>query len=202
MPDIVQLFLGPYGVPVAVFLVFLAGIADGLGTRTVVLLVNRILPTTFILSLLASALLFLLSAVLWILGVWFFATEFFGMVDALPDFFIGMSLAYFPFLFSVLALLPLLGPPIRWVLRLLSFAIALWVLVMLGLALWQAVLCAIFGELLLVGIGWLFGEPAARLRARAWAALAGKPQPLHSDELPRVIPGFAPASVPGKEAGR
>ena len=30
----------------------------------------------------------------------------------------------------------------------------------------------------------------------------GKPQPLHSDELPRVIPGFAPASAPGKEAGR
>jgi hypothetical protein len=196
MPDIVQLFLGPYGVPVATILVFLAGLADGLGTRAVVLLINRITPTAFLVSLLASALLFLLSAAAWIGGVWFFATEFFGMVDALPHFFIGMSLAYIPYLFSVLALLPLLGPPIRAVLRLLSFLIALWVLVMLGLELWQALLCALFGELLLAGIGWLFGEPAMHLRQRAWAALTRKPQPLRSDELPRVIPGYEPERRP------
>lgn len=192
MSAIIQLFLSPYGVPLAVFLVFLAGLADGLGTRAAVLLVNRISPRAFIVSLLLSALLFLFSAVLWILGVWYFATEFFGMADALPNFFIVMSLAYLPFLFSVLVLLPLLGPPIRWVLRLLSFLIAVWVLGIIGLELWQAILCAVFGELLLAGVGWLFGEPAARIRQRLWARLLGRPRPLRSDELPRVIPGYAP----------
>ena len=192
MSELLHLFLSPYGVPMAITLVFLAGLADGLGTRTVVLLVNRITPFAFVASLLLAALLYLLSAALWIWGIWFAATNFFGMMDALPHFFVSMSLAYVPYLLSVLVLLPLLGPLLRWLLRLASFAIALWVLTLLGLALWQAALCALFGELLLAGIGWLLGEPAMHLRARLWAALTGKPRPQRSDELPLVIPGYTP----------
>jgi hypothetical protein len=184
-------FLAPHGLATAAALLLLAGLSDGMGTRAVVLLINRITPLAFMVSLLASALLFLAGAALWIWGAWLAATNLFGVEDTLSHFFIVLSFAYAPFLFSALALLPLLGPAIRWALRLWSFLAGLSLLVLLGLNLWQALLCAAGGALLVLGVSWLFSEPAAFVARRLWAVLTGHPRPLHS-HLPRVIPGYAP----------
>jgi hypothetical protein len=191
MLDLIQFFSSPTGLAAAAILIFLAGLSEGVGTRTSVLLINRITPTVFVLSLLFAALLFLLSAAIWIGGVWLAATRLFGLEDALLDFFYALSVAYTPFLFSALALLPLFGPLIRFLLRLWSFAIGVAVLLPLGLTLWQVVLCAAAGAFLVALIGWLIGEPAAQLGRRLWAGVLRRPLPPLRSELPRVIPGYA-----------
>jgi hypothetical protein len=190
-------FLAPHGLAAAAVLLLLAGLSDGLGTRAVVLLINRITPRAFVTTLLASALLFLAGAALWIGGAWLAATELFGVEETLSDFFTVLSLAYAPFLFGALALLPLLGPAIRWVLRLWSFLVGLGLLVLLGLSPWQALLCAACGALLVFGVEWLFDEPGAFVARRLWAALAGHPRPLHA-HLPRAVPGYGPGPGSGE----
>jgi hypothetical protein len=181
----------PHELAAAAALLLLAGLSDGLGTRAVVLLINRITPFAFVISLLASALLFLAGAALWIGGAWLAAANLFGIEDTLSHFYVVLSLAYAPFLFGALALLPLLGPIIRWALRLWSFLAGLGLLVLLGLNLWQALLCAACGVLLVLGVNWLFSEPAAFVARRLWAALTGRPRPLRTHP-PHVIPGYAP----------
>jgi hypothetical protein len=183
--------LAPHGVAAAIVLLVLAGLSDALGTRAVPLLVNRITPKAFVLTLLASALLFSAGAAVWIAGAWLAARHLFGMADTLSHFFVVLSLAYAPFLFSALTLLPLAGPVIRWALRLWSFWAGLSLLLVLGLTPWGALLCTACGALLVLLVNWLFGEPAAFVARFAWASLAGHPRPLRT-HLPRVIPGYAP----------
>lgn len=192
MLDLIRLFSEPYGLVAAATLIFLAGLSEGVGARSSILLINRIGPVGFVISLLVAALLFLLSAGVWISGVWLAATRLFGLPNALPDFFYALSVAYTPFLFSALGLLPLLGPLLRFLLRLWSFAIGVFVLAPLGLAFWQIGLCAVAGTLLTTLAGWLLGEPAARLGNRLWALIMGRPRPVLQSELPRIIPGYAP----------
>lgn len=194
MVSFLELFLGPAGPLAAALLIFLAGLSDGVGTRTVVLLINRITPMAFLLSLLASALLFLASAAIWVAGTWLAARYLFDMADTLPAYFIALSVAYAPFLLSALALLPLVGPLIRLGLRLWSFGIGLWVLRLLELELWQAILCAALGAGLVAGASWLLSEPASSVGRMLWAAVTGTPRPLRRDELPRVIPGYERAA--------
>jgi hypothetical protein len=188
----IDALLEPPSLVFAAALIFLAGLSDGVGMRTVVLLINRITPMAFALSLLLAALLFWLSAAIWVWGIWLAATYLFGVTLTLQAFFIAISAAYVPLLLDALALLPLVGLLIRWLLRLVSFAIALAALAYLGLSLWQAALCAALGTLLVVGVGWLLSEPAASIGRRLWARLSGRPQPLRGDDLPRVIAEFAP----------
>jgi hypothetical protein len=184
-------FLAPQGMLAATALLLLAGLSDGMGTRAVVLLINRITPLSFMVTLLASALLFLAGAALWIWGAWLAATELFGVHDKLGHFFVVLSFAYAPFVFSALTLLPLLGPAIRWLLRIWSFLLGLGLLILLELTPWQALLCAACGALLVFGVEWLFDEPGAFVANRAWAILAGRPRPLRA-HLPHVVPGYAP----------
>jgi hypothetical protein len=186
-------FLAPQGLLAAVALLLLGGVSDGLGTRAPVLLISRIKPLPFAVTLLASALLFLAGAALWIWGAWLAATELFGVHAALAHFFVVLSFAYAPFVFSALALLPLIGPAIRWLLRLASFLLGIGLLILLELTPWQALLCAACGALLVVGVEWLFDEPGAFLANRVWAALAGRPRPLRA-HVPHVVPGYAPDS--------
>lgn len=189
----------PHGLVGAVTLLLIAGLADSLGDRAVVLLINRITPRAFVISLLAAALLFAAGAALWIGGAWLAATRLFGIRDTFANFFVVLSLAFAPFLFSALALLPLLGPAIHWALRLVSFLAGLSLLVLLKLNPLQALLCTVCGALLVLGVNWLFSEPAALVARRLWAALAGRPRPLRT-HLPRTIPGYAADPAPGEQA--
>ena len=191
-------YLAPQGLLTAALLLILAGLSDGLGTRAVVLLINRITPISFAVTLLASALFFLAGAGLWIWGAWLAAVELFGIHDPLAHFFVVLSFAYAPFLLGALALLPLFGPAIRWLLRLWSFLLGLGLLILLGLNPWQALLCAACGTLLVVGIEWLFDEPGALLANRMWAALAGRRRPLRA-HVPHIVPGYEPGPVPPAE---
>jgi hypothetical protein len=194
MSNLIPFFSGPFGLITAVILIFLAGLSEGVGARTSVLLINRTTPIAFVLSLLIAALLFLFSAVVWIGGVWLAATSLFGLNNALLEFFYGLSVAYTPFLFSALALLPLVGPLLRVLLRLWSFAIGVAVLLPLGLTLGQVVLSAAAGALLVTLVGWLLSESAAFVGRRLWAGMTHRVRPSLSTTPPWVIPGYTPSN--------
>ncbi len=190
--EFMELLVTPHGLTAAAALIFLAGLSEGVGTRGVVLLMNRITPAAFLLSLFFSALLFLLSAALWVWCLWLAATLLFHIEATLGLFAIAVSAAYGPLLLGALALLPLIGNGLRLFLRLWSFVIALGAMASLGLELWKAVLCAIIGALFVAGALWLVSEPATLLGRRFWSMLTGQPRPLSREELPRVIPGYEP----------
>ncbi|MFV9504874.1 MAG: hypothetical protein AB4911_09960 [Oscillochloridaceae bacterium umkhey_bin13] len=196
--ELLLLLGSPQGLIAALILIFLAGLSEGAGTRGVVLLINRITPLGFALSLLAAALLFVLSAVLWAGGIWLASDLFFGLSIPPSSFFVALSAAYAPLLLGVLALLPLIGTTIRVLLRLWSFLIALAVLISLGLSLWQAPLAALMGTLLVSGAAALVGEPVARAWYHLRVRLGNKP--TLREEVPQVIPGYQRS--PDQEQGK
>jgi|GEM_PF-1225091 hypothetical protein len=185
--------LSPQAIAAATLLIFLAGLSEGVGTQGVTLLMSRITPLRFALGLLASALLYVLSAVIWMWALWLAMRALFGAAVPLRLFFVTVSAAYGPLLLGALALLPLVGPAIRWGLRLWSFSIALASIVAVtGLTHWQAAAGALVGTLLMEGARWLLSEPAEAIARRIWALTTGKPHLVRREELPQVIPGYEP----------
>lgn len=194
--DMLNRLLSPEAVAAAALLIFLAGLSEGVGSQGVVLLINRISPLRFALGLAASAALFLLSAALWVAGLWAAFELFFGVSVPLGAFFVAVSAAYAPLLLGALSLMPLLGTPIGWLLRLWSFAVAIAAIVAVtGLGLAQAFAGALLGSLLVEGARWLLSEPARALGGGLLAAATGRPRLLRRGELPLVIPGYEPAEA-------
>lgn len=189
--DTLKLLLEPQALWGAALLIFLAGLSEGLGSQGVVLLVNRISPVGFVLGLVASALLFLLSAAIWVAGLWFAFEAFFGVTVPLRFFFVTVSVAYAPLLLGALSLIPVVGPLIGWMLRLWSFGVALAAIsAATELGLWQAAAGALLGSLLVEGARWLLSEPARAYGRSIFTFATGRPRLIRRRELPEVIPGY------------
>lgn len=194
--DTLKPLLEPQALWGAALLIFLAGLSEGLGSQGVVLLVNRLSPLGFAAGLAASALLFLLSAAVWVAGLWLAFEAFFGVAVPLRAFFVTASAAYAPLLLGALGLLPVIGPLIGWLLRLWSFGVALAAIAAVtGLGLWQAAAGALLGSLLVEGARWLLSEPARDLGRGLLTAVTGRPRLLPRREPPEVIPGYESAEV-------
>ncbi len=192
--ELLNWLLSPEAVSAAALLIFMAGLSDGIGSQGVTLLINRITPLRFVLGLLASAALFLVSAALWVAALWLSVRTLYGVSVPLALFFVAVSAAYGPLLLGALRLLPLIGTPIWVLLRLWSFGAALAsIQAVTGLGFWQAALGALGGTLLLAGASWLLSEPAAAVGGRLWALVTGRPRPLERSAPPLVIPGYEPA---------
>lgn len=180
-------------VAVAAAIIVLAGLSEGLGSRGVILLFNRIALLRVVLNLALSALLYLLSALLWVAALWMLAALAFHDIGSLGQAFVAISAAYVPLLLGALVLLPYVGPLIGRGLHLWSLLVALTAIsATFSLPPWQAVLCALLGWLLLQGVHWLLGVPAARLGRRVWQLSTGHAAQLGVADLPLVIPGYAP----------
>lgn len=101
------------GWKVALVIVFLAGLSDMLG-QSVVLFANRVTPRRFTVSLLMSALVLVISAVVWIGSIWLVLRFIFGLEGRFYRVFVVVSLSYAPLLFGFLSLLPYLGAVPGW----------------------------------------------------------------------------------------
>lgn len=193
--DLLRQLLTPQALAAAALLIFLAGLSEGIGSYGVTLLINRSSPGRFALGLIASALLFLLSATIWMAALWLSVRLLYGASLSLRLFFITVSVAYGPLLLGALRLLPLIGPPLGWLLRLWSFGLALAAIQgATGLGLWQAALGALTGSLLVEGARWLIEWSAQRLglgRLPLDSALSGRRSPT---EPPLIIPGYEPTA--------
>jgi hypothetical protein len=165
----------PQSWPLAVAIAFLGGISMLLG-QSVVLVLNRVPPRRFVISLVLNGIIFAVELALWAVVLWLVAWLFFRNVPppASAVRLIGLSSA--PFVFGFLILIPYLGPIITRLIYVYSLLIAIDVTQgIIGIGLFQA--------LGVVGVGWLLmlvlsntiGRPIVWLRNWLWIRLVGRP---------------------------
>ncbi|MEI7643392.1 MAG: hypothetical protein WCJ55_03690 [Chloroflexales bacterium] len=153
----------------ALLLIFLAGLADGLGTQSVVLFANQVGRRSFVGNLLVSGLFSLLGALCWALSIGLVVRSTLGIAIAPPALMVLVSMGYVPLLFSFLALIPYGGPGIAALLNGASFVIVAAQLAdTLAIAPWQALACAVGGWLLLQAARRVLSRPLALADRQIW----------------------------------
>ncbi len=176
----------------AALTIVLAGLSDGLGTQSIVLLVNRIRPLRFAINLGLSIALYVLGALAWMAAIWL-ATRVFLRDDVPLAQVIGaVSLAYIPLWFSVLALIPYLGQAISPILNGWSLVIALFaVSQVFQFGLIQALTGTVLGWLSMLLVRTVVSRPAARLDHWLWAITTGRDTRIDVDHLPLALSAAA-----------
>ena len=172
----------------AALTIVLAGLSDGLGTQSIVLLVNRITRLRFAINLVLSIALYVLGALAWMAAIWL-ATRVVLRDDVPLVQVIGaVSLAYIPLWFSVLALIPYVGQAIGPILNGWSLVIALF-------AVSQVFQFGLIPALVGTALGWLsmllarsvLSRPAARLDHWLWAITTGRDKRVDVDTLSLAV---------------
>ena len=185
----------------AALTIVLAGLSDGLGTQSIVLLVNRITPLRFAINLVLSIMLYVLGALAWMAAIWL-ATRVVLRDDVpLPQVIGAVSLAYIPLWFSALALIPYLGQAIGLILNGWSLVIALFaVSQVFQFGLVQALAGTALGWLSMLLARAVVSRPAARLDRWLWAITTGRDTRIDVDHLPLVYGEDAGEQVEAKSA--
>lgn len=165
----------PAALPVALSVVALAGLSEGVG-QSIVLFINRVRPRRFVLALVLSAFSHTVGYMFWTATVWVLGMYLFGRTAPYNTLARAVGLAYAPHLLGFFVLTPYLG-------ALFSLVIAVWSLLAtvvaaqmaLDITVWQAVACS--------GLGWLLvqiwrrtlGRPVLALERWAQRRAAGTP---------------------------
>ena len=184
-------------------IIFLAGLSVGLGSQSVVLLVNRVTPIRFALNLLLSAAIYLAGALIWMASIWLIGRYVFATTIPFMQVVAAVSLAYVPLLYAALVLLPYIGPAIGVLLELWSLVIAVTAVgVAYQLPAWKALLCVVLGWLLLLLARFLLGRPAARLDHWLWMVTTGHPERLAVGQLPPLLIDAPPDEASTAEVRR
>ena len=158
----------------SLMLVFLAGFSDALG-NSVILLANRVRPFRFLLSLLATAFIFIFSYLGWALSLMLIGSQFFNLNVDRSFFFAVVAMSYLPLLFSALGFLPFLGHPIRLLLYGISNIYLIRILTAATtLTITDAFLCALGGFLFLEFIQATIGRPIIHVGDWVVSTAAGR----------------------------
>jgi hypothetical protein len=168
-------------------IVFLAGVSTTLG-QCVVLLVNRVKPGHFIISLLVSGALFVLSLIIEVSIIWLTGISIFHSRENIGDVIRAASLAYAPLFFGFFILLPYAGSFVDHVLDiwcLLALVVA--VSVTLQLQLWQALLCVLCGWLFFQLMKFTIGRPIQSITRWLTRRAAGIPLSLKVQDLAEIL---------------
>ncbi len=140
----------PSGFAIALLIVLIAGISQTLG-QCIVLFVNRVRPIRFIFSILVSGVLFVCSFLFWGLSIEVINQFVLRVSPNILVTFKTLGLSYAPQMLGFLVALPHFGIPISVVLSIWSLLSLIAGIVGLrdlgGFQVWQALLCA--------GLGWL-----------------------------------------------
>ncbi|MBX3010137.1 MAG: hypothetical protein KF832_01475 [Caldilineaceae bacterium] len=173
----------PGGLGIALIIVSLAGLSESLG-QSVILFLNRLPPTRFILALFITAASHVVGYCVWTVTVWLVGVYIFGQPVTLTAVACVVGLAYAPQLLAFFELTPFLGNPFSILLTLWSMvAIVMAIHVGLALELWQAVLAS--------GLGWVLiqiwrrtiGRPIYALGRWLQRRAAGVPMELTLSDL-------------------
>lgn len=174
------------GLGVALLVVTLAGLSEGLG-QSLVLFINRITPRRFFLSLLLSAATHAVGYLFWAGTIWFVGSRLF---DRSQDFVVvarSVGLAYAPQLLGFFILTPYLG-------SLFALVIAVWTLLAtvvavsagLELTIGQAVVCSGAGWLLVQVVRRTLGRPLLAFERWAENRAAGVPLRWQVKDIARL----------------
>lgn len=176
----------PEGIWLALMVVLLAALSESVG-QSIVLFVNRVRPRRFVLALLTATFSRLAGFWVWAASVWLIA--FYGFGQAIPFWVVAsaVGLAYAPQLLAFFVLTPFLGNPFSILLSLWSMlAIIVALRTGVGLEMWQAVITA--------GLGWVLIQVWQRTLGRPIYALgrwlerraAGVPLDLKTHDVIRL----------------
>ncbi|MEX1315873.1 MAG: hypothetical protein AB1Z22_01955 [Synechococcaceae cyanobacterium] len=140
-----------------------AGLSQGIG-HAFILLVNRVAPLRFALSLVVEAVLLVVGFLFWALSTWLVARLVFAVSVRPATVVLALGVAHAPQLLAFLGALPYLGVP--W-LTLLSLWTAIAFVVALGevagLGAWQAFVALLGGWLVMLLLQRRAGQPLMRL---------------------------------------
>ncbi len=173
---------------VALAILFVAGVSDMLG-QSMVLFANRVSPRRFVVSVVMSAIVLIVSALVYALTIWLFVRIALRFYDtAFSEVLILVALSYAPFLFAVFSLFPYLG-------NFIYHAVRVWSLLVLVVGVAAISDSDFWWGLLACLVGWLFLQlvihmPIFKIKAIdawLWRVMTGTRQRMDSlmlaDEL-------------------
>lgn len=174
---------GSTGLRLALGIVFLGGLSSAFG-QSLVLFVNRVGKRRFALSLILSAVLFVVSYVVWATSLWLIATFAFEhrrpYVAALRT----VGLAYVPQVLAFLTITPYFGTFVAAVLSVWTLlAIVIASSVAFDLSILQAAASAAGGWILLQLLQRTIGRPIRHVTDRLIRAVAGQPMMAVGDAI-------------------
>jgi hypothetical protein len=173
--------------PVILTIIFLAGVSETLG-QCVVLLVNRVKPGRFVVSLLVAGAIFVLSLIIEVSIIWLAGIYIFRSRVSISDVLLAVGLAYAPLLFGFFILLPYVGSLLDHVLDIWCLlAIVVAVSVTLHLQLWLALLCTLCGWLIFQLVKFTIGRPIVAMARWLRQYAAGVPLTTKVQNLAEIL---------------
>jgi hypothetical protein len=185
-----QIFLAvqtaPNGFWIALGVVALAGVSEALG-QSLVLFLNHIRPSRFGLAVAIATATHMVGYVLWTMTIWLAGRALFRQDQPLLAVASAVGLSYAPQIFSFFVLTPYLGNLFGIVLSLWSMlAVIVSIRVGMHLEIWQAVILASTGWILLQTLRRTIGRPVMRWQRRLASRAAGVSFDVRTQDLTRL----------------
>ncbi|MCB0164204.1 MAG: hypothetical protein KDI79_08270 [Anaerolineae bacterium] len=178
-PAIFQVLLdNPAARFVPTTLLFLAGLSDVLG-QSVVLFANRVKPGRFVVSIVASVIVLIISVFVWAVSIWLTGWFIFGSNQSFVNILRVVQASYAPLIFGIFIFIPYLGNIIFRLLRIWVFlALLVGVQVAYPINFWQALFCCMGGWIVYELMTRLPALPLEGLSRWWWRVTTGTPEPL------------------------
>jgi len=189
----------PNSLPAALTIVFIAGIAQSL-SQIVVLFVNQVRPLRFVLSLIISAILFVIGFGFWALSTWVILNTIFNSYLPLSAVIRTIGFSYAPLMLGIFVVMPYFGSAIFILLSTWTLlAVVVGIDAISTLELWEA-----FGS---VALGWVViqliqktvGQPIASLGQWVTNWVAGEDLIRNRNRLAEELYAGLRAQVTGAE---
>jgi hypothetical protein len=173
----------PQSVWVIVGIVFLAGASTLLG-QSAVMFINRVRKGRFVISLITSGIVFIISYFVWGLTVYIVGRILFEINPPWGQFVRMVGLSTAPLVFGFFVLIPWMGPFIGKVLNVWSLLILIAIVEFeFKIGFWGAVTCVVLGWIASLAFTNTIGRPVVALRNKVFQAVSGSKLDTTADEL-------------------
>jgi hypothetical protein len=177
----------PSGGLISLGVLLAAGLSEALA-QAIVLFVNQVKRSRFLLSLAISAILFVFGFFFWAGSTWIVLKVFFRISTPFSQLLKTLAISFAPKILSIFIALPYLGIPISAILSIWSFlAFLVGIEATLGLDLWDAFWCGILGWAVLHILQRTIGQPVSSVGRWMRNSAAGVKLVTNSKELERII---------------
>jgi hypothetical protein len=154
-------------------IVVLAGASTLIG-QSVVLFLNRVRLSRFLISLVTNGVIFLVSYAVWGAVVWLSGMILFKESASLNTVMRLVGLSTAPLVFGFFVLIPWMGPFIGKVLSFWSLVILVTIISFeFQSGFWGSLICVGLGWLITMGINYVVGRPAVQLRNKVFQMVTG-----------------------------
>ncbi len=173
-------------IAISIAVLFICGFMESIGTRTPVLMLNRVPFRRSVYHWAVFAGLQVLGHLLWAASIWALAWLVYGHTADFAGVVVLIAISYLPYFFGFLFLLPYLGPLLMYSSGIFSLAIALLLIgLAYGLDPWQAIVCVFAGWLLLRLLERWQRNSAQVVQQWLWHVTTGLP--VRQEQVPPVL---------------